>query len=98
MPTNISFVTTSYFKCSCKYIISYFSCLLIFIGLIILVIVTVPDNMLNANVIRFAFICSSFFMSIIFSRIMCICLLKEEEEEIKRLNVNTDTDETIWYH
>jgi hypothetical protein len=98
MPMRLAFVTEPYFKCSCKYIISYFSCLLFFIGLVILVIVTVPDYMLNATVIRFAFICSSFFLSILFSRIMCICLLKEEEEEEEVLNVNQETGQIIWYN
>jgi len=98
MPMKLAFVTEPYFKCSCKYIISYLSCLLFFIGLVILVFVTVPDNMLNATVIRLAFICSSFFMSILFSRIMCICLLKEKEEEEEILNINQETGQIVWYN
>ena len=80
MPMNLPFVTEPYFKCSCKYLISYFFCLLIFTGLIILVFVTVPDHMLNATVIRMAFIVSSFFISIVFSRIVCVCLIKKKKK------------------
>ena len=99
MSKDIPFVKEPYFKCSFNYFVSYFSCLCIFIGLVILVFVCVPDDMLNANIIRVSFIASSLFMSIILARITCVCLLEKEDDEIEILNINNgDKDEIVWYN
>ncbi len=95
---NLQFVTEPYFKFSIRYFISYLSCIIFFTSFCILVYLCVPDDMLNANVIRFAFIVSSIFMSIVCSRILCICFSKKKDDEIEILNIDKNTDEIVWYN
>lgn len=95
---NLPFVTEPYFKCSISYFISYFSCIIIFVGLVILSLIAIPDDTDNVNVVRFSFISSSIFFSLILARILCVCLIPQKDDEIEILRVNDETKNVEWYN
>ena len=70
----------------------------IFVGLVILSLIAIPDDTDNVNVVRFSFISSSIFLALILARILCVCLIPQKDDEIEILHVNDQTENVEWYN